>query len=189
MNPLARFLMVLLLALAAVMQPLSFGAQQPSPQRAEETKAQTVYVTRTGKRYHRDGCRYLASSAGLLAAPWNPPLHHTGSLPCGGVRFCKMFSYEALTVEYRRRVGIFSLGINQQYKMRRRTVGRSPPRSAWPACTVHVRRYARARTAGHPPLPRQYSNPCAARERSLRTGAASPAAGRALLGGGVRCGA
>ncbi len=62
MNPLARFLMVLLLALAAVMQPLSFGAQQPSPQRAEEPKAQTVYVTRTGKRYHRDGCRYLASS-------------------------------------------------------------------------------------------------------------------------------
>jgi hypothetical protein len=62
MNPLTWFLMVLLLGLAAVMQPLSFGGQQPAPQRSEEPKAQTVYVTRTGKRYHRDGCRYLASS-------------------------------------------------------------------------------------------------------------------------------
>lgn len=62
MNQLTRFLLVLLLALAAAIHPVSFGAQQPSPQRAEEPKAQTVYVTRTGKRYHRDGCRYLASS-------------------------------------------------------------------------------------------------------------------------------
>ena len=28
----------------------------------QDTKTQTVYVTRTGKRYHRDGCRYLAAS-------------------------------------------------------------------------------------------------------------------------------
>lgn len=27
-----------------------------------DPQTQTVYVTRTGKRYHRDGCRYLASS-------------------------------------------------------------------------------------------------------------------------------
>jgi len=31
------------------------GAQQ-------DPKTQTVYVTRTGKNYHRDGCRYLAAS-------------------------------------------------------------------------------------------------------------------------------
>jgi hypothetical protein len=60
MNALTRFLMVLLLALVAGIQPVS--AQEPSPQRAEEPKAQIVYITRTGKRYHRAGCRYLASS-------------------------------------------------------------------------------------------------------------------------------
>jgi hypothetical protein len=62
MNSMTRFLVVLLLAVAAINYPLSFGAQQPPPQRVEEPKAQTVYVTRTGKRYHREGCRYLASS-------------------------------------------------------------------------------------------------------------------------------
>ena len=29
---------------------------------AEETGKQTVYVTRTGKKYHRDGCQYLGKS-------------------------------------------------------------------------------------------------------------------------------
>ena len=28
----------------------------------QEQKTETVFITRTGKRYHRDGCRYLASS-------------------------------------------------------------------------------------------------------------------------------
>ena len=28
----------------------------------QDQKTQTVYITRTGKRYHRDGCRYLAAS-------------------------------------------------------------------------------------------------------------------------------
>lgn len=28
----------------------------------EEKKEETVYITRTGKKYHRDGCRYLKSS-------------------------------------------------------------------------------------------------------------------------------
>jgi hypothetical protein len=28
----------------------------------QDPKTQTVYVTRTGKKYHRDGCRYLALS-------------------------------------------------------------------------------------------------------------------------------
>jgi hypothetical protein len=62
MSLLTRFLVTLLLLLAVPVQPLSFSAPQASPQRAEEPKAQTVYVTRTGKRYHREKCRYLASS-------------------------------------------------------------------------------------------------------------------------------
>ena len=35
---------------------------QQGPAAQPDQKAQTVYVTRTGKRYHRDGCRYLAAS-------------------------------------------------------------------------------------------------------------------------------
>jgi hypothetical protein len=35
-------------------------AQQPATQLSEDAKAETVYITRTGKRYHRDGCRYLS---------------------------------------------------------------------------------------------------------------------------------
>jgi len=35
--------------------------QQTSPSATSETKSQTVYITRTGKKYHRDGCRYLHS--------------------------------------------------------------------------------------------------------------------------------
>jgi competence protein ComEC len=35
---------------------------QPATQTQPDPKVQTVYVTRTGKKYHRDGCRYLAAS-------------------------------------------------------------------------------------------------------------------------------
>ena len=37
-------------------------ATQSTPQQTAQTKEVTVYVTRTGKKYHREGCRYLASS-------------------------------------------------------------------------------------------------------------------------------
>ena len=37
-------------------------AQQPAPQQQPQTKEQTVYITKTGKKYHRDGCRYLSQS-------------------------------------------------------------------------------------------------------------------------------
>jgi hypothetical protein len=54
------FTAVLLLATA----PLSIVAQQsePQPQQQRQTKEQTVYITKTGKKYHRDGCQYLRSS-------------------------------------------------------------------------------------------------------------------------------
>lgn len=29
------------------------------PSRADQPKTQTVYIARSGNRYHRDGCRYL----------------------------------------------------------------------------------------------------------------------------------
>ena len=37
-------------------------AQQPAPQQEPQTKEQTVYITRTGKKYHRATCRYLSHS-------------------------------------------------------------------------------------------------------------------------------
>jgi hypothetical protein len=37
-------------------------APQPGTQTQQDPKSQTVYITRTGKKYHRDGCRYLAAS-------------------------------------------------------------------------------------------------------------------------------
>jgi competence protein ComEC len=37
-------------------------AQQPAPQQQPQTKEQTVYITKTGKKYHRVGCRYLSKS-------------------------------------------------------------------------------------------------------------------------------
>lgn len=37
-------------------------AQQTAPARAEQQKEITVYITRTGKRYHRDRCRSLSRS-------------------------------------------------------------------------------------------------------------------------------
>ena len=59
---LLKILTVLLLATSIFAPSASLIAQQPAPKRGEQTKTQTVYITRTGKRYHRDGCRYLASS-------------------------------------------------------------------------------------------------------------------------------
>ena len=53
----ARFLCLLVSAPVAVVP-----FQQPAAQEQAQNKTETVYVTRTGKRYHRDGCRYLARS-------------------------------------------------------------------------------------------------------------------------------
>src|SRR5882762_2831818 len=37
-------------------------AQAPSPQQRPQTKEQTVYITKTGKKYHTATCRYLSRS-------------------------------------------------------------------------------------------------------------------------------
>ena len=36
--------------------------QQPAPQQQTQAKEQTVYATRTGKKYHRDTCQHLRQS-------------------------------------------------------------------------------------------------------------------------------
>ena len=53
-------LLALLLSLAVSGAP----AQTPTPSSATvQTKDCTVYVTKTGHKYHRAGCQYLKSSA------------------------------------------------------------------------------------------------------------------------------
>jgi micrococcal nuclease len=42
-------------------------AQQAAPQQQPQTKEQTVYITNTGKKYHRAGCRYLSHSKILVS--------------------------------------------------------------------------------------------------------------------------
>ncbi len=42
-------------------------APQSATQVQQDPKAFTVYVTRTGKKYHRDGCRYLAASKSAIS--------------------------------------------------------------------------------------------------------------------------
>lgn len=37
--------------------------QQSTPQQIAQAKGTTIYVTRTGKRYHRAGCRSLTKSS------------------------------------------------------------------------------------------------------------------------------
>jgi micrococcal nuclease len=49
---------VFMLASGAAIAP----AQQTAPQKQVQAKEQTVYITRTGKKYHTATCRYLSRS-------------------------------------------------------------------------------------------------------------------------------
>jgi hypothetical protein len=60
MRHMAKLLVLLCLLVSAPVALVPF--QRPALQNQGDNKAQTVYVTRTGKRYYRDGCRYLATS-------------------------------------------------------------------------------------------------------------------------------
>lgn len=60
MRHFVRLLVLLCLLVSASVAVAPF--QQPTTQAQAQNQTETVYVTRTGKRYHRDGCRYLASS-------------------------------------------------------------------------------------------------------------------------------
>lgn len=48
---------------ALLLCPVALPVATPQgTQTQQDPKVQTVYITRTGKKYHRDGCRYLAAS-------------------------------------------------------------------------------------------------------------------------------
>ena len=54
--------LVLFAAIVLVAPVQHIRAQSPTVQLAEDPQSVTVYITRTGKKYHRDGCRYLSQS-------------------------------------------------------------------------------------------------------------------------------
>jgi hypothetical protein len=55
---LTLILAVFMLASVAAIAP----ARNPAPQQQTQTKEQTVYITKTGKKYHTASCRYLSKS-------------------------------------------------------------------------------------------------------------------------------
>jgi hypothetical protein len=57
-----RLLLLILCSSLFFLAPALTVAQAPAPKQVEDPKSQTVYVTRTGKKYHREGCRSLAQS-------------------------------------------------------------------------------------------------------------------------------
>lgn len=59
MRRLITFVFALFLLCAAA---APIVAQAPARQQQPQTKEQTVYVTRTGKKYHTATCRYLSRS-------------------------------------------------------------------------------------------------------------------------------
>jgi hypothetical protein len=57
-----RLLAALTLCLALLWPVVLPVVGQQGIRAQSDQQTQTVYITRTGKKYHRDGCRYLASS-------------------------------------------------------------------------------------------------------------------------------
>ena len=59
---LTLILALLMLAGPSAILPAQAPAPQPQVPTQREPKEQTVYITKTGKKYHRAGCRYLSQS-------------------------------------------------------------------------------------------------------------------------------
>jgi uncharacterized membrane protein YhiD involved in acid resistance len=57
-----RFLAVVFALFMLVSVAAIAPARQAAQQQQTQTKEQTVYVTKTGKKYHTATCRYLAKS-------------------------------------------------------------------------------------------------------------------------------
>ena len=57
-----RAITLILVFLALLAVPATLPSQPPALQQQTETKEITVYITRTGKKYHTATCRYLSRS-------------------------------------------------------------------------------------------------------------------------------
>jgi hypothetical protein len=75
-----RFISLLLLSLLSLTTCLA--AQQPKGQPEPKPQEVTVYITRTGAKYHRDGCRYLKSRIRISLKE----AKDRGYTPCKGCR-------------------------------------------------------------------------------------------------------
>jgi hypothetical protein len=62
MKRLAAILLFLATTLLCPAPSQPVHAQQPTAQVAQDPQSVTVFITKTGKKYHRDGCRYLRQS-------------------------------------------------------------------------------------------------------------------------------
>lgn len=51
-----------ILALLLLSFPVFAPLQARQTTQATQTKSETVYITRTGKKFHKDGCQYLRQS-------------------------------------------------------------------------------------------------------------------------------
>jgi hypothetical protein len=59
-----RRLLAALTLLVSLLCPVALPvAPPPATAAQQDTKTQTVYITPTGKKYHRAGCRYLSHSS------------------------------------------------------------------------------------------------------------------------------
>lgn len=56
-----RFIQYLLI-LGYLLMPATVAWSEPPAQRTTQQKETTVYITRTGKKYHRSNCQYLSRS-------------------------------------------------------------------------------------------------------------------------------
>lgn len=58
-----RRLVTTVVTLLLVLTPaITVPAQTPAPRQQIQNKEQTVFISRTGRKYHRAGCSYLAYS-------------------------------------------------------------------------------------------------------------------------------
>jgi hypothetical protein len=79
-----RRLLSLVFALAILVTPVAIAPSSVSLARAADTKDCVVYVTRTGERYHRAGCRYLRYSSRAVGRREAIAAGYTPCRVCGG---------------------------------------------------------------------------------------------------------
>jgi hypothetical protein len=82
-------LCVLFAALLSVAPGQQIFAQQPTVQVAQDPQSTTVYITKTGKKYHKDGCRYLAASKiKTTLKDQGERIHAVQGLPSASIGHC-----------------------------------------------------------------------------------------------------
>jgi hypothetical protein len=78
------------LILATALVAALFSPVSPAPETAPDSTSShattdcTVYITRTGHRYHRAGCRYLRHSSFAMSRSQAIAHRYTPCLICGG---------------------------------------------------------------------------------------------------------